>query len=173
MPYKIDFLYFISRKWKLYNRQGICSRNCCSVHIGRFTRANWMCLSSSAHYSFSKQPTSRRVCIVALLPSWLTYFFRNGTLIWQLEVQFSVYSWRLTFHVITSLLSYCSAVLTGGRKTWLRQKFNNYSPFATTCTISVNITNSTLWPHIVLTYSYRSHNKQQLFYYTELSDWFL
>jgi hypothetical protein len=131
-----------------------------------------MCLSSSAHYSFSKQPTSRWVCSVALLPSWLTFFFRSGTLIWQLEVQFSVCSWRLTFHVITSQLSCCSAQLTDGRKTWLRQMFNNYNPFATICTIRVNITKNYLMPHIVLMFLYRSHNKQQLFYYTELSGWF-
>jgi hypothetical protein len=75
MPYKICFLYYISRKCKLYNRQGICSRNCCSFYFGRFTRTNWMCLSFSVHYSFSKQLTLRRACSFALLPCWLTYFF--------------------------------------------------------------------------------------------------
>jgi len=37
----------------------------------------------------------------------------------------------------------------------------------------LTLQSSTLCPHIVLMFLYRSHNKQQLFYYTELSDWFL
>jgi len=104
-------------------------------------------------------------------------FFRSGTLIWQLQLQFSVYSWSLTFHVIKSQLSCCSAVFTGERKTWLRQKFNKSLTITAQLLLQevseLTLRSSTLCPHVALMFLYRSHNNQQLFCYTELSNWLL
>jgi len=48
-----------------------------------------------------------------------------------------------------------------------------YSPVVTICTTSLTFNNSTFCPRCVLMCLFGSQNKQLLFAYTALTDWFL